>query len=62
MKKVILVSAVALLALASCKKDYVCTYDVFGIETSIDYPNLEKDLVDDVETTCEAIGGTWSTK
>ncbi len=34
MKKVLLVSAFAVLALASCKKDYTCECKVAGVTTS----------------------------
>ena len=36
MKKIILVGAVALLGLASCKKDYTCecTMDLLGVKTT----------------------------
>ena len=36
MKKIILVGAVALLGLASCKKDYTCecTMDLYGVKTT----------------------------
>ncbi len=36
MKKVLLVGAVALLGLASCKKDYTCecTVDLLGVKTT----------------------------
>lgn len=60
MKKVILVSAVALLALASCKKNYVCKYDLLGQEFVIDYPDLDKDAKDVAKTSCEALGGNFT--
>ena len=59
MKRIVLVAAVAMLALASCKKDYVCT--VAGVE--VPYKNLSKSDAETLQTACEAGGvGTWSTK
>lgn len=65
MKKVLGVAAFAVLgmvALSSCKKDYVCKWTAGGAEYSQDYPGLDKSAADAAETNCKNIGGTWSTK
>lgn len=61
MKKVFF-AAVAVLALASCKKDYTCKIEVAGISTSQDYEGLDKDEAKSAESACELAGGKWSTK
>jgi len=61
MKKIILFSAVSLLALASCKKDYTCTVDILGTEVVTDYPGLTKDQAEKNKEACEVIG-TWAVK
>lgn len=61
MKKVFF-AAVAVLALASCKKDYVCKVEAFGISVEQEYPGLNKDDAKTAENSCKAGGGTWSTK
>ena len=55
-------AAVAMLSLASCKKDYVCTWSSGGTSFTQDYPGLDKAAADAAETNCTNIGGTWSTK
>lgn len=50
MKKVLLVSAFAVLALASCKKDYVCDCGL----VSVDYNDLKKSEADDARVACES--------
>ncbi len=65
MKKAILCAAVGMLALASCKKDYTCTYEntVLGSETVINYNNLSKDEADELEDTCkDNFDGKWAVK
>jgi len=63
MKKMILVAAVATFALASCKKDYVCTYtDSDGQKHTTDYPGLSKTSKSAAETSCALSGGTLSEK
>ena len=59
MKKVLLVAAVAMLALASCKKDYTCDCGII----SQDYNGLNKDDAATLQTSCET-GNicTWSVK
>lgn len=55
-------AAVAMLSLASCKKDYVCTWEAGGTSLTQDYPGLDKTAAEAAETNCKNIGGTWSTK
>ena len=63
MKKVILVAALSMLALASCKKDYVCTYtDGSGDEQTFDYPNLSKTGKEAAEVSCDALDGKLTVK
>lgn len=51
MKKVFV--AVAVVALfASCKKDYTCTCEAFGVSTSVDYNGLSKSEAETAETAC----------
>ena len=64
MKKFLLPVALVAFVFAStsCTKDYVCTCDlgIFG-ETTVDYPDLNKDEADAAEAACTT-GGlcTWS--
>ena len=62
MKRIVLVAAVAMLSLASCKKDYVCSITVLGTTTDTEDPGLNKSDAEDVEAACKLVGGTWSTK
>ena len=62
MKKVILVSAVALMALASCKKDYVCTYDTILGEYEVEWLDLDKDGKEAAETACDLVDGKLTVK
>lgn len=54
MKKLLLVGAVAVLGLASCKKDYTCTYtyDVLGTEytASVDCLKCSKSDIEEIES------------
>jgi len=61
-KFVLAVAAVAMISLASCKKDYVCTWKVGDNTYTQDYPGLKKDAAKAAETNCKNVGGTWSTK
>jgi hypothetical protein len=63
MKRVVLVAAVAMLSLASCKKDYVCTIDlpIFG-EVETDYKDLTSSEAKDGKSDCESVSGVWSVK
>jgi hypothetical protein len=63
MKKFILVAVVATFGLASCKKDYVCTYkDGNGNTQKTEYPGLSKTGKSAAETSCAFSGGTLSEK
>lgn len=61
MKKVIAFAAVAMVALASCKKDYTCTctYDLMGESMSVDAP-LNDMKKKDAEEACDAADATYS--
>ncbi|GEM_PF-3996672 len=62
MKKVIAVSAFAILgvaALSSCKKDYECTVDGTVVSECNGCGSTEKSAFD---TSCSLLGGTVSTK
>tara|TARA_B100000809_G_C14989656_1_gene477521 strand:- start:280 stop:486 length:207 start_codon:yes stop_codon:yes gene_type:complete len=52
MKKVLLIAAVAVLALASCKKERDCTCTING-ETSV--TTFPKESKKDQETACDAL-------
>lgn len=62
MKKVILVAAVSMMALASCKKDYTCTCTTLGIDTAIplnDYKKADaQDACDASSTAAALLGGS----
>jgi len=61
MKKVLLVLGLGLLALTSCKKDYTCTCEVGGVESSVEYEGLSKDEADEAEAACTTSDEcTWS--
>ena len=63
MKKFILVAAVATFGLASCKKDYVCTYkDGNGTTQTVTYTGVNKAGKAAAETQCAGLGGTFSKK
>lgn len=63
MKRIVLVAAVAMLSLASCKKDYVCTVSLLGTSVETDFPGLNKSDADEAKIACETGGlGVWSTK
>ncbi len=61
MKKIILVGAVAMLGLASCKKDRTCecTYDLAGETETIEY-TIPSSTKSDAKSLCDvySIGGT----
>ena len=56
MKNLFILTVFALIALTSCKKDYVCSVD--GID--VKYPDLDKDEAAAAETACELVDGVWS--
>lgn len=65
MKKIIAVAAVGMLVLGgvtSCTKDYTCTWTSNGVSYSQDYLDQDKDQAAALETDCNNLGGTWSTK
>ena len=63
MKKVLLFAVVGgFLALTSCKKDYTCTINLLGVESVVEYNDLNKSEADDAKAACEAATGTWATK
>ncbi len=60
MKKVMF-AAVAVLALASCKKSYTCKFSDSS-SAEITYTDLNKTEADAAESACKMAGGSWSTK
>jgi hypothetical protein len=72
MKKVVLVGAVALLGLTSCKKDYTCSCSVKNVDTGVSITTEEltstisSSSKSDAESECakeEGVGqGTMNTK
>ena len=56
MKNLFILTVFALVALTSCKKDYVCSFD----DTDVKYNDLDKDEAEAAEAACELIGGNWS--
>lgn len=62
MKKVLAISAFAILgvaALSSCKKDYTCDY---GDGETYSYTGLSKSQATAAKSACTLGGGTWSKK
>jgi hypothetical protein len=58
MKKVILVAAVGMMALASCKKDYTCDCTLDGSDDlSVALNGYKKG---DAQDACDAAETTWS--
>ena len=60
MKKVVF-AALAVLALASCKKEYTCTINGVSSATYSE-KNYTSAQMDALKTTCELAGGTWKAK
>lgn len=61
MKKLVFgVSAMALLALASCKKDYdcECTYQDTGSTTITEHKSIKNSSLDDAKKTCDGYEST----
>jgi len=58
MKKVLLVSAFAVLALASCKKDYTCECTAAGAKATYQLKDVKKK---DAQKSCDTAGATWIT-
>ncbi len=61
MKNLFILTVFALIALTSCKKDYVCSFDNEFID-DIEYNDLDKDEAEALEAACETAGGDWSVK
>ncbi len=62
MKKIILFLIGGLFTLTACKKDYVCTYNLAGLEATVSYNDLDKDAAEEAKAACKALSGTWTTK
>lgn len=66
MKKIILVAAVGMLALVSCKKDYSCDCETAGISTPVEIKNSSKsdatDACDKLNTAALVAGGKCELK
>jgi hypothetical protein len=60
MKKLLILTVFALVALTSCRKDYVCTFEDNPIIPSLQYPDLTKSEAAELQDACEASGGVWS--
>lgn len=61
MKKV-LFAAVAVLALASCKKEYTCKYPSLLPDVKYSEKDYTQEQLDMYKMACEAAGGTWKSK
>lgn len=65
MKKVLLAGSFAVLgivALSSCKKDYVCKYTSGGVEYTNECTGCSSSQKSAFETSCSLSGGTVTTK
>lgn len=63
MKKLFAFAAVTLMfAATSCKKDYTCSVEANGVSVSATYTGLTKSEAKDLQSQCEAGGGTWAAK
>lgn len=63
MKKLFVYGCVAVLgaaSLASCKKDYTCTFT--DGDATITYSKLSKTQATAAKSNCTLMGGTWSKK
>ncbi|MFD1553919.1 hypothetical protein DNU06_14055 [Putridiphycobacter roseus] len=56
MKKVILIAAVSMLALASCKKDYTCECTIDSEVYTYELKDVKKS---DAKDACDAVGASW---
>lgn len=52
----LILAAISLAGLTSCKKDYTCDCSVLGSTIPVSIPNSTKD---DAETTCDAARATY---
>ena len=59
MKNLFILTVFALIALTSCKKDYVCSYDDASFP-DVQYNDLDKDEAEALEVFCALGGGDWS--
>lgn len=60
MKKVFVVACLSVFVLASCKKDYTCTYSDGTAPTT--YSKISKTQATVAKSSCTVSGGTWSKK
>ena len=59
MKNLFILTVFALIALTSCKKDYVCSFDD-SLIPDVKYNDLDKDEAEAAKASCELLGGVWS--
>ena len=60
MKNLFILTVFALIALTSCKKDYVCSFDDSSFLGDVEYKDLDKDEAEAAKDACELLGGDWS--
>ena len=60
MKNLFILTVFALVALTSCKKDYVCSFEDNSIIPDQKYNDLDKDEAEAAKASCELLGGVWS--
>jgi hypothetical protein len=60
MKNLFILTVFALIALTSCKKDYVCSFDDNEFIQDVEYKDLDKDEAAAAKASCELLGGDWS--
>lgn len=61
MKKVLFILSLGgFMALTACKKNYTCTVNLLGIESVIEYNDLNKAEAKDGKASCEDASGTWA--
>jgi hypothetical protein len=60
MKNLFILTVFALVALTSCKKDYVCSFDDNTLFEDVEYNDLDKDEAEAAKASCELLGGDWS--
>lgn len=61
MKKIFFLGlAIVALTMASCTKDYMCTWDVGGEEFTQNYNDLDKEEADAAEAACNLVSGTFA--
>ena len=52
--------AVVGLTMMSCKKDYMCTWQVGANEFTQEYKDYDKDDAEQAEKACDIVGGTFT--